>query len=74
MLTTDTIYDRGIALYEAGAVMKTASKGIFNVGSYLVDTHEPSCTCAHMEFKPDLVCKHIVACLRLMLDDIIYHA
>lgn len=72
MLTTDTIFDRGIALYEAGAVMKTASKGIFNVGSYLVDTHEPSCTCAHMAFVPEVVCKHLVASLRKMLDDIIY--
>ena len=72
MLTTDTIYDRGIALYETGAVAKTTVKGVFNVGSYLVDTRRDFCACAYHEHRPDLVCKHMVATLRKMLDDLLY--
>ena len=74
MLTTDTIYDRGIALHKAGAVEKTSVKGVFTVGSYLVDTQNESCTCPAAHFAPDLTCKHLVASLRRMLDDILYAA
>ena len=73
MLTTPAIYSRGIALYESGGVSKTTLKGVFNVGSYLVDTRrDHPCRCGSARFVPERMCKHTVAALRKMLDDLMY--
>ncbi len=79
MLTTPPIYERGIALYDSGAVRKTTTKGLFMVqqtsgdGSYRVDTRlDHPCQCDYAVHNPDMVCKHTVAALRKMLDDLMY--
>ncbi len=73
MLTTPAIYERGIALYESGAVLKTTTKGVFDVGSYLVDTRlDQPCRCGYARHNPETTCKHTVAALRKMLDDLMY--
>lgn len=73
MLTTPTIFDRGMALYTTGAVLKTATKGVFVVGSYTVDTRlDTPCQCGYAVHWPEMVCKHTVAALRKMLDDLMY--
>ncbi len=73
MLTTPAIYERGIALYEMGAVTKTTTKGVFVVGSYTVDTRlDTPCGCGYCRHNPETVCKHMVAALRKMLDDLMY--
>ncbi len=75
MLTTPLIYDRGIALYEMGAVSKTHTKGLFLVGSYTVDTRlDTPCQCGYSRHNPEVTCKHTVAVLRKMLDDLMYPA
>lgn len=73
MLTTPTIFERGMTLYDSGVVLKTTIKGVFNVGSYLVDTRlNHPCRCGYALHNPDMVCKHTVAALRKMLDDLMY--
>ena len=73
MLTTQTIYERGIALYQSGAVVKTTTKGLFIIGAYRVDTRlNHPCRCGYALHNPDMVCKHTVAALRKMLDDLMY--
>lgn len=73
MLTTPAIFERGIALYESGAVTKTPIKGLFIVGSYTVDTRlDTPCECGYCRHNPETACKHTVAALRKMLDDLMY--
>ena len=73
MFTTPAIYSRGIALYEMGGVSKTHTKGLFLVGSYTVDTRlNTPCRCGYARHNPETVCKHTVAALRKMLDDLMY--
>ncbi len=73
MLTTVPIYERGIALYESGVVVKTTTKGLFTVGAQKVDTRlDHPCRCGYALHNPDMVCKHTVAALRKMLDDLMY--
>jgi len=73
MLTTPTIFDRGMALYTAGGVLKTTTKGVFTVGPYKVDTRlDQPCQCGYAVHNSEMVCKHTVAALRKMLDDLMY--
>ena len=73
LTTTDAVYERGMALYNMSAVEGTKIKGVFAVGEYLVDTRSNiPCQCGYARFNPDLTCKHIVASLRRMLDDLMY--
>lgn len=74
MLTTDTIFQRGIDLYENGEVKKTRVKGIFTVHGYVADLNQESCTCKSHEYNPHMECKHKVAAMRKMLDDLRYRA
>lgn len=73
MLTTPAIYERGIALYESGAVSKTPVKGLFVIGPYDVDTRNTHpCHCGYARHHPETMCKHTVAALRKMLDSLMY--
>ncbi len=75
MQTTLTVYERGIDLYRSGIVIKTQVKGVFLVGSHSVDTSSDTpCDCSYAFYNPNSTCKHVVASLRRMLDDLIYIA
>jgi len=73
MQTTQASYERGIDLYKSGAVIKTETKGVFTIGFYTVDTRRAQpCDCNATRYAPNMVCKHVVASLRKMLDDLMY--
>lgn len=73
MLTTPAVFERGIALYEMGVVLKTTTKGLFTIGLYDVDTRlDQPCDCGYARHNPEMTCKHTVAALRKMLDDLMY--
>lgn len=73
METTLSVYERGIDLYRSGAVLKTDTKGMFVVGNHFVDTRSDTpCDCNYAYYNPNSTCKHVVASLRRMLDDLIY--
>ena len=73
METTLTVYERGIDLYRSGAVAKTETKGMFVVGKHFVDTRSDTpCDCSYAYYNPNSTCKHVVASLRRMLDDLMY--
>ena len=73
MQTTLSVYERGIDLYRSGAVTKTPTKGMFVVGNHFVDTRSDTpCDCNYAYYNPNSTCKHVVASLRRMLDDLMY--
>ena len=65
--TTPVIFERGINL--ADTVVKVGLEGdLFEVGRHIVDFRNapPSCTCEWAEHRPDIVCKHVIACATFM--------
>ena len=72
METTTRILERGEDLYRAGKVVKTPTKGVFLVGKYTADTRTMTCECSWSTHKPHLACKHLVASLFRMTDDLRY--
>jgi uncharacterized Zn finger protein len=74
MLTTQPVYDRGLAIHAAGQVHKTPHKGLFTVNGYTVDLRgSETCTCPYYTHR-QAPCKHIVASMRRQLDPIRYRA